>query len=110
MGQEGSICKEAGSEDLGEGEGEGEGEDAEGADKRVRQERGGSTEEGPSGRARARRGSREERFPSPKGEELISKLSLGAGRRRAPKGRSYVAVFVMGGASGERLTERGGAL
>ena len=37
--------------------------------------------------------------------ELISKLSLGAGRRRVPKGRSYVAEFVMGGASGEVITE-----
>lgn len=53
-----------------------------------------------------RKGSWEEGCPCR--TELTSKLPLGAGRRRVPKGRSYAAVFIMGGASGEKLTERAG--
>ena len=71
----------------------------------MRQGRGGPTEEGPSRPAGGRRGSGEERLLGLRRAELISKLSLGAGRRRVPKGRSYVAEFVMGGASGEVITE-----
>ena len=101
VGREGSLRKGAGSEGFRGGEGA----DAEGADERVREGRGGPTEEGPSRPARGRRGSWEERLPGLRRTELISKLSLGAGRRRVPKGRSYVAEFVMGGASGEVITE-----